>query len=130
MPGLGHLLIGERVRGLIILVAITLTFWGGVAIGGVHDTVYPRARKAWFMGQVCTGGHALAAHAWGESVRGQPGSYPGMKGHWQSVETGVVYTGVAGLLNLLAIIDALSRADLAEPRRRPGGAGAATRNTA
>ena len=36
VPGLGHIANGERKRGLIILVTIACSFWGGIAIGGVR----------------------------------------------------------------------------------------------
>ena len=111
VPGLGHFFIGERIRGLIYLVTITVTFWGGIAIGGVRDTVNPGARTTWFMAQTCTGVHGLAAFGWAQSLRSQPKENQPPPGHYRSVDTGVVYSGVAGLLNLLVILDALVRAD-------------------
>jgi len=117
VPGLGHLFIGERARGLAILITISVTFWGGVAIGSVRDTVHPQIRKAWFMAQICTGSHALISYKWGQAVRSVPASPDDdTLAYWKSVETAVVYTGVAGLLNLLAILDAITRADPASQR--------------
>lgn len=111
VPGLGHIFVGDRVRGIIFLVTIAVTFWTGVAIGGVADSVQPQERKTWFMAQSCTGLHALAAYAWGERVgRGEDEPLEA-RAHWLSMETGVVYCGISGLLNVLIIIDALSRAD-------------------
>src|SRR3990172_10486299 len=63
VPGLGHIYLGHRVRGLVCLVTITLTFWTGVAIGGVQATVDPHERTLWFMAQLCSGGNTLAAYA-------------------------------------------------------------------
>jgi hypothetical protein len=109
LPGLGHIYIGDVRRGLIIMVMIAATFWGGVAIGGVVGTVDRKERTAWFMAQICAGSHGLIALAWSSaSNRNDPGRVPAP---WLSVETGVIYSGVAGLLNLLAILDALSRAE-------------------
>ena len=119
VPGLGHLFIGERARGLIYMVTIAVTFWGGVAIGGVCDTVNPQERTAWFMAQSCTGVHALATHFWGKRIGRGENAPPETKAHWQSAETAVVYSGVAGLLNILVILDALARADLRSPVRSP-----------
>ena len=119
VPGLGHLFIGERIRGLIYLIAITVTFWGGIAIGGVRDTVEPRSRTAWFMAQTCTGVHCLAAFQWGERLRHNPDTLASASAHHRSADTAVVYTGIAGLLNLLAIFDALVRADAVSARPRP-----------
>ncbi|HUU82560.1 MAG TPA: DUF6677 family protein [Phycisphaerae bacterium] len=118
VPGLGHFFVGERVRGLIYLITITVTFWGGIAIGGVRDTVDPKGRTTWFMAQTCAGLNGLAAYGWAESLRQHPEAGPAEPGHHRSVETAVVYTGVAGLLNLLAILDALVRADYAPTRSR------------
>ncbi len=117
LPGLGHLYLGHRRRGLIFLVAIALTFWGGVAIGGIRGTVHPAQRPAWFVAQLCAGGHTLVAWA---IHRAMPGGLTQMNpvtrdwphvGHWGAVEIGVVYAAVAGLLNVLIILDALVRAD-------------------
>lgn len=122
IPGAGHLLIGERRRGLIFLIVITLTFWTGVAVGSVQGTVAPHARKLWFVAQLGTGGNALTAYGLHKMI--SPESATSSKliatGNWLSAEVGVHYTGVAGLLNLLVIIDAIARADasLRTGRRR------------
>ena len=118
VPGLGHIFLGERVRGLIYLITITVTFWGGIAIGGVRDTVDPKGRTTWFIAQTCMGVQGLATYGWAENLRRHPEAGPGGPAHHRSVDTAVVYTGVAGLLNLLAILDALVRADLAPVRSR------------
>lgn len=116
LPGAGHLFIGERTRGIIFLVTIATTFWTGVAIGGVRDTVDPNARTAWFVAETCAGAHAFAAYAFGKSyrdtnVKAARTSWSPAHAHWVSADTGAVYAGVAGLLNLLIILDALVRAD-------------------
>lgn len=122
IPGAGHLFIGERTRGLIFLVVITLTFWTGVAVGSVQGTVAPQSRKLWFAAQLGTGGNALAGYALHELVdpKSANSPIPIAKGNWLSAEVGVHYTGVAGLLNLLIIFDAVARADssLRTGRRR------------
>ncbi len=120
VPGLGHIYLGQRVRGIICLVTITLTFWTGVAIGSVQGTVDPKERSLWFMAQLCTGGNTLAAYGWNRILAPPPSSQkpPTAVAQWVSVDVGVHYTGVAGLLNLLVILDALSRAELrASPSR-------------
>jgi hypothetical protein len=118
VPGLGHLFLGERVRGLIYLITITVTFWGGIAIGGVRETIDPKGRTTWFLAQTCTGVQALASYSWAQSLRSHPEAGPAGAAHFLSVDTAVVYTGVAGLLNLLAILDALIRADFVPVRSR------------
>jgi len=120
VPGLGHLYLGHRVRGIVCLVTITLTFWTGVAIGGVQATVDPQERTLWFMAQLCTGGNTLAAYGLHRVIEPQPaaGQRPAAAlAHWLSSDVGVHYTGVAGLLNLLVILDALGRVDFPSPKR-------------
>ena len=110
LPGAGHFYLGHWKRGLIFLVAIGATFWSGVAIGAVRYTVDPHQRTAWFMAQLCTGTHGLAACFWGESARSNTPA-PAASPSYRSSDTGVVYSGVAGLLNLLVIVNALVLAD-------------------
>ena len=112
VPGLGHIYLGERGRGVVLLITITITFWSGVAIGGVVNTVDPVGRRLWFTAQICNGGHTLAALMIRRAVVPPPqeDSVPAVVGHWVAADIGVHYTGVAGLLNLLVILDALARA--------------------
>lgn len=120
IPGLGHIYLGHRSHGLVFLVAITATFWSGVAIGGVRSTVNPHERKLWFMAQLCTGGNTLSAWALHERIAGayQRGAEPVRYSHWMQADVGVHYTGVAGLLNLLIILDAIARAEPSTAVRR------------
>lgn len=115
VPGAGHLFIGERTRGIIFLVTIAVTFWSGVAIGGVKNTVNPQERSLWFLGQICAGSHTLAVLAWSKAM-----PEPAEKGsttryaYGRAEEVSVVYTAICGMLNVLIILDALVRAE-----RRP-----------
>ncbi len=120
VPGLGHIYLGYHLRGLICMVTITLTFWTGVAIGSVQATVDPHERGLWFMAQLGTGGNALTAYVLHRAVESpEPlGARPVFTAHWLSADVGVHYTGVAGLLNLLVILDALGRAEASPVRRR------------
>lgn len=129
LPGAGHLFIGERMRGLIILVTIALTFWGGVAIGGISNTVSPGGRSLWFMGQICAGGHALAAWGLGRWVDPSPvpKKDPTFVAFGRSEEISVVYTAICGMLNVLVIFDVLVRAEkpmVASDRAPPAAKGA------
>jgi len=111
LPGLGHLYIGDRKRGWVILVTIAVTFWGGVAIGGVRHTVNPSTKRLWFLAQITAGSHTVAAHLLGELSRRGMDERTIATDRWQAVEIATVYTGVAGLLNVLVILDALGRAE-------------------
>jgi TM2 domain-containing membrane protein YozV len=66
VPGAGHLYLRKRGRGLVIMAAIALTFWSGVAMGGAM-TYYPEADWWWSVADMLTGVHGLAArqhHQW------------------------------------------------------------------
>ncbi len=123
MPGAGHMFIGERARGVIIMATIAVTFWGGVAIGGVSNTVSPRDRTLWFMGQICAGSHALAAWGLGTWVDPSPvpKNDPKFVAFGRSEEISVVYTAICGMLNILVVFDVLVRAEkpLTEAGRAP-----------
>lgn len=113
VPGLGHIYLGHRGRGLVCLVAITGTFWTGVAIGGVRATVDPAERKLWFLAQLCSAGNTVAGYLLHRSIEhGEShAGAPAYQAHWASADVGVHYTGVAGLLNLLVIFDAIARVE-------------------
>lgn len=126
VPGLGHIFLGHKIRGVIFLVFITLTFWTGVAIGGVRcvdqykqvprsssSRQPPRIRSWWFFAQILNGGYAITTYA--VKTRVTEAGYLS----WPSGDVASVYTGVAGLLNFLIIMDALARAELLpSPGRR------------
>ncbi len=109
VPGLGHWFIGERHRGAVFFIVITVTFWAGIAVGGVRTTVTPRENGAWIAAQLCAGPQAVAALYWSNY---RSGHYKNeLKAGYPGSNISVVYAGVAGLLNLLVIIDTLARAE-------------------
>ena len=105
------------------------------------DSAYPRAgwvmrrgamseirAKPWSIAQVLTGPVAIAgaaASVWaasdpdGDDGDGEP---PGALSHGRVNEIGVLYTAVAGMLNLLAMIDASHRAAQAQAHATAHGA--------
>jgi hypothetical protein len=115
VPGLGYVLLGQRVRGVTIGVTIFAIFAAGVLVGGIRvlDAPWPVGKgglleKPWFMGQVLTGPMSLVGSFASNNVPVERTS------HSRSWELGTLYTAVAGMLNLLAIIDAAARAADAE----------------
>jgi hypothetical protein len=115
LPGLGHWWIGERARGAIFFVVVCVTFWGGVAVGGVRTTVAPTDNGAWIAAQLCMGPQTFLALYWNHRLETDASEGPKdlNKAAWPASSIAVVYSGVAGLLNLLVIIDALARAERA-----------------
>jgi len=117
VPGLGHVFIGAKRRGIVIMVTIAVTFWGGVAIGGIRSTVNPHQRRLWFMAQIGAGSHAVVAGLLGTWSRRGQSPQALSTSRWQSIEIAMVYTGIAGMLNLVVILDALARAEAPYRRR-------------
>jgi len=128
LPGLGHWYLGHRQRAIIFFVTMSVTFWAGVAIGGVRSTITPRDNGPWIAAQLCVGPQSLLALYWSERLAERaireagPGQKPTKyKASWPASNISVVYAGVAGLLNLLVIIDALARADASSGREQARG---------
>jgi hypothetical protein len=120
VPGLGHILLGQRVRGLILMVSILGLWLGGLVIGGI-TCVNSRDHTAWFAGQALVG-PTIAVDFWraavtGGSIAPVPRQNPAYEpSYGRTNEQGILYTALAGLLNLLAIIDVV----YCDPdRRRP-----------
>lgn len=135
LPGAGHWYQGQAKRGILIGAGILGLFFGGTLIGGI-DVVDSKQDRLWFLGQVLVGPVALATDyvhqhhfkaldpttrlprspmpdevkdpqsgAW---VKGPPGSRPPIsKSLGKMNEIGTLYGTVAGMLNLVVIIDAL-----------------------
>ncbi len=119
VPGLGHLYIGDRGRGLVFMITISATFWAGITVGGAGSTIDPQHRKLWFTAQLLTGAQSLVAVAIHQKAIASypPSEQTPIIGHWLSIDVGTHYTGVAGLLNLLVILDAIFCADPATRNR-------------
>ncbi|MEZ6192678.1 MAG: DUF6677 family protein [Phycisphaerales bacterium] len=113
VPGLGHWLLGQRKRGVILLISIGLLWTSGFFIGGVG--VFDRAgHPIWFLGQMLIA-PSIVVEKWDRSLQGPDAAparpdaavipYTPSYGHVH--EQGVLYTALAGMLNLLAIMDVL-----------------------
>ena len=122
IPGAGYWLIGQRMRGFVVGISILLIFVAGLLIGGMHVIDAPTGltvplilQKPWFIGQVLTGPVSLfasyLANNWGTHL--DPHAIQQTAGvafsHSRVNEIGTLYTAVAGMLNLMAIIDAAYR---------------------
>jgi FtsH-binding integral membrane protein len=104
IPGAGHWYIGDRKRAVIYFVSITLAFFIGLFIGGALSTVNIRTNMPWFFAEIFAGGYTLLSLLLG-SIPGSAASYG------KTLDLATIYVGVAGLLNLLVILDAVDRAN-------------------
>jgi hypothetical protein len=112
VPGAGYWLIGQRARALTVGITIFLLFGLGLLIGGMKVVDPPASyanplnillQKPWFVGQVLAGPMTLVTAGIGKGEAF-------FMSHSRVNEIGTLYTAVAGMLNLLAIIDSAYRA--------------------
>lgn len=123
VPGLGHWLLGQKARGLILLLSIGSLWLGGFFIGGID--VFDRGEHpVWYMGQMLIAPSILVEnrHRALQGPDAQPPrpdaktiAYKPSYGHVH--EQGVLYTALAGMLNLLAIMDVLYQDPAARARQ-------------
>ncbi|MBI1337523.1 MAG: hypothetical protein GC164_11230 [Phycisphaera sp.] len=113
IPGLGHYLMGERRRGSIICATILILWASGLLIGGVSVIDHKGSMIPGFLGQMLLA-PSLPVDLYHQHVRKggpytpiNPGPFEPSLG--SVYDQGVLYTSLAGLLNLLAIIDVLYR---------------------
>lgn len=128
-PGGGQIMIGHRKRGLYAMIGIVGLFVGGLFLGGV-DCVDRKEDPLWFYAQAGAGPIAFGADfantsllktgRVGELVE-SPAPYPGRTSApkvstFKSVtpmnEIGTLFCALAGLMNIVVILDALKRQPL------------------
>lgn len=99
LPGGGYWVLGDKSRALVVCVTVALTFCLGLYIGsiGVIDSVHA---KPWYAAQLMNGPAVIliAQHV------ARTNSYPVFG---RPAEIGQIYTSIAGLLNLLCIVNAV-----------------------
>jgi len=103
VPGAGHFVLKEKKRAIIIFATIVLTFCMGIYVGSI-GVIDPVGTWWWYVAQIMNSpmvavlGHLTAGGAY--PVYGRPN------------EIGQIYTSIAGLLNLLCIVNAVYLAHL------------------
>jgi hypothetical protein len=135
VPGLGHIYQGRTGKGVLFMLCILPLFLFGYYLGG-WKVVYLRWNDhewRWpYLAQVGTGVVALPAFAhWMGLTEMLPGPLADLQSppneqqldelhrlYGKRVEIAVVYTMVAGLLNMLAIYDALAGPALYHEERK------------
>jgi hypothetical protein len=112
VPGAGYWLIGQRSRALISGITILILFILGCLIGGMK-VIDPASsysnlfraimQKPWFVAQILAGPITLISALIAKGPQF-------VVSHVRVNEIGTLYTAVAGMLNLLVIIDCSHRA--------------------
>jgi len=119
-PGAGYWLIGHRTRAITVGVTILLVFVFGILISGIRVVQAPDMTgsgnlmqrvltRPWFIGQVLIGPVGLGS-AYVSDQLAQSATYGKIEAKARLAEIGTLYTAVAGMLNLLTIIDSAHRA--------------------
>ena len=109
-PGAGHLLLGHRGLAAVFFVAITFAYSTGLAIGGVKDSVNPRSNHWLFLAEIGVGSYTIAGYAASSHLQASAPDDVSLMSFYPGSDVAQIYLAVGGLLNLLAILDALARA--------------------
>lgn len=126
VPGLGYLPKRERARAAGVFIGVFGLFFGGVLIGGV-SAVDRETDRLWFFAQAGIGAPAFALDALNDStfkvqpaIPGPPNwghpnpelnmnnvAAPAKKSIGRVRDTALLWTALAGMLNLIAVVDCL-----------------------
>lgn len=136
LPGAGHLYLGHRRLAAVFLCGITIPYLTGVAIGGVKTSVNPHLNKWLFLAELGAGGLTTGFYMFNNALGGidarttadvirrapsfaqlpperQQALTDALKpyvAYYPASDIAQIYLAAAGLLNLLAILDAMTRA--------------------
>lgn len=137
VPGLGHILAGHAKRGVILMGCICGLWLVGLLAGGisvVDSRNVDGSLRPWYLGQALIA-PSLAVEYTHDRFRARTEgndpipsdeSIPFEPSYGRAAEIGTLYTALAGLLNLLAIIDIAYREPRSTEHALPLGAGETT----
>ncbi|MGD8451246.1 MAG: hypothetical protein PVJ57_05455 [Phycisphaerae bacterium] len=129
LPGLGHYRLGHRGLALTFFLAISFPYWTGLAFGGIKNSVNPWSNRWLFIAELGTGGYTTV----NLFINRHLGNFPPQLladpkylnkveddaerkrllqyiSYYPESDVAQIYLATAGLLNILAILDALTRA--------------------
>lgn len=110
VPGLGYLYLGELKRAALVAAGVLGLFVGGLLVGGI-SVVDRRNDQWWFLLQCGVGPATFAVNHInaGYMHLTQSGPNPQVTAYQRSLgrvyEVGALSAGIAGMMNLIAIID-------------------------
>lgn len=115
IPGFGHWSLGYRRRGRLIALGVLGIYLLGLLIGGV-GVINRQTGFWWYCGQVFVGpatpivDYWVAKHPEPADPADDPGYVYAVPSFAKVNEVGTLYTTLAGLLNLIAILDVIFKA--------------------
>ncbi len=133
LPGAGHYWLGHRGLAVMFFIAISVPYLAGLAIGGVVNSVNPRTNQWLFLAELGVGGYTVPGFFAGRTIEARLVKELGLSGipnqarspseyaewvarrapyvaYYPESDVATIYLATAGLLNILAILDAISRA--------------------
>ncbi len=132
IPGAGHFLLGHRGLAVVFFLAISIPYWLGLAIGGIANSVNLRTNRWLFLAEMGVGGYTTPCffisqaiehkvlNELGWSAIPDPARSPTESAqfanslaryvsYYPESDIATIYLATAGLLNILAILDAITR---------------------
>ena len=108
VPGAGHIIRGERVKGLLFGITLLGCFAAGQAMSEFR-AISRYEHDIAFWAQVGAGGPTIASAMYYDTVvyGGPPGPHDPPVPVPRLLDCGIMYTCVAGLLNFVLIVDLL-----------------------
>ena len=112
LPGLGHIVIGQQKRGVLIMCGAFLLIAFGLLIGGL-DTVDMNQDRLWFMAQAGNGPIAFMLDFFNQSFlkSASAGEQANLTSLGNLNSIGTLYIALAGLMNIVVILDAFAGPD-------------------
>jgi len=119
IPGAGHYVLGHRGLAWVFFLAISIPYVVGLAVGGIMSSVNPRMNGWLFAAEMGIGGYTAPMYLASQSIErqvyarqraGESVDLTRYIAYYPESDVAQIYLATAGLLNLLAILDAISRA--------------------
>ena len=102
VPGGGHFLLRRRAQAAVFFFAVTVTYFAGMALADFGNVSIER-HSYYFLAQIFNGGETLIAWL---LTRGIVEDHIPKHFGIPTGEIGILYTAVASLLNIIAMMDA------------------------
>lgn len=111
IPGAGHYYLRQRNMAAVYFIAITFVYGVGLAVGGVKNSVNPRTNPWLFLAELGIGGYTGLGYVVSSQIPDYDPKEPSPYiSYYPEADVAQIYLAIGGLLNLLAILDALMRA--------------------
>jgi len=105
-PGLGYVTRGEVKRGALVCAGVMFLFMGGMLVGGI-DVIDKRDDRWWFLLQAGAGPSAFVMDWVNQAQLKNPGTGESHQSLSHVNEIGSLSAAMAGMLNIIAVVDCL-----------------------